>query len=200
MARAPSTLTVPWNQQFATLWLVITGPKFYNAESIKRIAMPVLNEHFIQPQRWVAGATRINPTEITGTTTRTREGVRVDVESGFVEIVGGPFNGYNASIGDRWITSIKAQLRFHNPPATLARLAEARRTLPALRRAIESTTGAHVQQSVLRDSEGALPGDRGVPATPSLPSDPRNWLGVVIGATMVVGSWAIPKIAEGELL
>ena len=199
-SRSPSTVTVPWNQQFATLWLVITGPKFYNAQAIKRIAAPWLEENFIEPQRWVAGATRIVPTEIIGRSSSTRDGVRIDVESGFVEIVGGPFNGYNAGIGDKWITSIKAQLRFHNPPATLERLSDARRTLPALRRAIESATGARLQQSALRNSTGTLAGDRGVPATPALPPDPRNWLGAVIGVVMVGSSWAIPKIAEGELL
>jgi hypothetical protein len=189
-----------WPQEFATYWLVLTGPKFYNVDSIRRALEPVFSQFFIEPSRWVAAGVPIVPVELSETSGSTRQGIRVDVTSNTVAIVGGPFDGYNARIGDRVITSVKAQLRFNQPPATLERLAPARQSLPATRQLLERM-GAAVQQQTMRDSfGGSLPGDRGVPATPMVPPDPRNLTGAVIGMTMIGLGWGLPKIAEGELL
>ncbi len=190
-----------WESEFATYWAVMTGPKFYNTESIRRAVEPAFREYFIQPSRWVASAVPIVPQEIIETSGSTRQGVRIEIESGEVVIVGGPFDGYSARPGDRVLTSVKAQLRFNNPPATLARLSEARRSLPNVRRLLETALGARVFQQKLRNSlGGSMAGDRGVPRTPAIPPDPRNLTGAIIGLTMIGTGWALPKIIEGELL
>ncbi len=89
-----------WESEFATYWAVITGPKFYNTESIRRAVEPAFREYFIKPSRWAAAGVPIIPQEIVETSSSTRQGVRIDVSSGTVVIVGGIVTAF-AACSDR---------------------------------------------------------------------------------------------------
>lgn len=176
---------IPWHRQFATYWLVLSGPKFVNTESVRRAIAPYLDAHFSHPSKWVAGSVPISPRE-------TIEGG--DISSGVVAVHGGPFNEFTSRVGDSVMTSIKAQLHIKGGDAGLEHLQAARSGLPALRRAIESATGALVVRQQMRDSfGGSIPGDVGIPATPAVPGDPRNVTGIVLGMALVGTSFGIQR-------
>jgi hypothetical protein len=177
--------SIPWHRQFATYWLVLSGRKAFNVESIKNAIAPYLREHFDSPSLWVQGSTRITPREFLSPG---------NVSSSYVAVVGGPFNEFTSREGDSVMTGIKAQLHVKGADASLAHLQAARAALPSLRGAIESATGGLVVRQTMRDAFGGnLAGDVGIPVTPPIPADPRNVTGVVLGMAMVATSAAIQK-------
>lgn len=198
MAQAPR---IRWQDQFATLYILVAGPVQLTAVRFQQIADPLLASKFLPVSRRLAiqsvpiQTERIVETD-TGETRPVAPGdPRVIVESSFTRVASGPFADLVVRDGDRIVTGVKYVLRMRQPPATIERLASFRsgdlRTITAGL----SSAGFDVQSSTIRPWGASIAGDRGVPPTPSLPPDPGSLVGFVLGGTVLLTSLFAERLA-----
>lgn len=183
-----ASASVPWSQQFATLYLLVSGSRAMTSAEFDRITAPFMRGTFRSPTRTAAESRPVTAREVV-------EGEPGGVTSAFWEVSGGPFDGAEVRSGDRVITGIKRQLRGVNIPVTLDRLAGFRAgPMREMNNAI-ARAGFKVVQSTVRVAGQPLPGDRGIPSTPSIPLDPRAAIGIAIGLTMGVAAIGVERLA-----
>jgi len=194
--------TIRWDQQFATLYVLVAGQKPMTAEKFLSRVNPHLSAKFQpSPRRLAVQSVPIVTQELV----ETDEGeIRprqpgdpiVLVESAVISVTGGPFDGLVVRRGDRYITGAKMNLRMKDPPATVDRLATFRANELRAMGSSLSGAGYDVQTSTIRPYGQSISGDRGIPPTPALPPDPGSIVGLVLGGTMLLSSLFIERLAK----
>lgn len=198
MAQVPQ---IRWQDQFATLYILVAGPVPLTATRFKAVADPAVASKFMPVSRRLAIQSIPIQTERVA---ETDEGAirpvapgepRVIVESSFTRVTGGPFEDLVVRDSDRVMTGVKYVLRMIQPPATIERLASFRAGELRTVTAGLSSAGFDVQSSTIRPWGMSIAGDRGIPPTPALPPDPSSIVGLVIGGTVLLSALFTERLA-----